>query len=304
MKATTRLRQLLATGQTLVAPGAHDAMTAMVLEKLGFDLIYMTGYGTAAAMGMPDIGLATIGEMIRNAQYMANAVSIPIIADSDTGGGNAINVVRTIREYIQAGVAGVHMEDQVTPKRSGHWAGKRLIPVGEAAGKIRAAVDTRNRFDPDFVIVARTDARAAVGGGVDEAIRRGNAYADAGADLVFFESPFSEDEVARAAREIRVKLMILPGGLSPFIPLPRMSEMGIGITILAALSFRAAGKAMYDAGLMIREQGIEGYRKLIESTKGHPMDDFNAFINKDLAEIEARYLPAELTASFKQGPSA
>jgi len=278
-------------------------MTAMILEKLGFDLIYMTGYGTAAAMGMPDVGLATIGEMIRNAQYMAGAVSIPIVADSDTGGGNAINVVRTIREYIQAGAAGVHLEDQVTPKRSGHWAGKRLIPLEEAAGKIRAAVDTKNRFDPDFVIVARTDARAAVGGGVDEAIRRGNAYADAGADLVFFESPFSEEEVARAAREIRVKLMILPGGLSPFIPVQRMNEMGIGITILAALSFHTVGKAMYDAGLMIREQGTEGYRKVLESTKGHPMDDFNAFINKNLAELETRYLPAELTRSFKQGPS-
>jgi 2-methylisocitrate lyase-like PEP mutase family enzyme len=304
VKATTRLRQLLASGKTLVAPGAHDAMTAMVLEKVGFDLIYMTGYGTAAAMGMPDVGLATIGEMIRNAQYMASAVSIPIVADSDTGGGNAVNVVRTIREYIQAGVAGIHMEDQVTPKRSGHWAGKRLIPIEEAVGKIRAAVDTRDRLDRDFVIVARTDARAAVGGGVDEAIRRGNAYADAGADLVFFESPFSEEEVERAAREIRVKLMVLPGGLSPYIPLERMSRMGIGITILAALSFRAVGKATYDAGVLIREQGIEGYRRLIESTKGHPMDDFNAFINKDLADIEARYLPTELTASFKQGPTA
>jgi 2-methylisocitrate lyase-like PEP mutase family enzyme len=304
VKASSRLRQLLASGKTLVAPGAHDAMTAMVLEKVGFDLIYMTGYGTAAAMGMPDVGLATIAEMIRNAQYMANAVSIPIVADSDTGGGNAVNVVRTIREYIQAGVAGIHMEDQVTPKRSGHWAGKRLIPLEEAVGKIRAAVDTRNRLDPDFVVVARTDARAAVGGGVDEAIRRGNAYADAGADLVFFESPFSEEEVERAAREIRVKLMILPGGLSPYIPLERMNRMGIGITILAALSFRAVGKAMYDAGLLIRDHGIDGYRRLIESTKGHPMDDFNAFINKDLADIEARYLPAELTASFKQGPSA
>jgi len=304
VKATTRLRQLLASGRTLVAPGAHDAMTAMVLEKLGFELIYMTGYGTAAAMGMPDVGLATIGEMIRNAQYMANAVSIPIIADSDTGGGNAVNVVRTIREYIQAGAAGIHMEDQVTPKRSGHWAGKRLIPLEEAVGKIRAAVDTKNRLDPEFVIVARTDARAAIGGGVDEAVRRGNAYVDAGADLVFFESPFSEEEVARAAREIRAKLMILPGGLSPYIPLERMNQMGIGITILAALSFRAVGKAMYDAGALIRDHGIDGYRQLIESTKGHPMDDFNAFINKDLAEIEARYLPAELSASFKQGPTA
>lgn len=304
MKTTTRLRQLLATGQTLVAPGAHDAMTAMVFEKLGFDLVYMTGYGTAAAMGMPDVGLATIGEMIRNGQYMANAISIPVIADSDTGGGNAVNVVRTVREYIQAGVAGIHMEDQVTPKRSGHWAGKRLIPLEEAVGKIRAAVDTKNRHDSDFVIVARTDARAAIGGGVDEAIRRGNAYTDAGADLVFFESPFSEDEVARAAREIRAKLMILPGGLSPFIPLDRMNALGIGITILAALSFRAVGTAVYDAGRRVREHGIEGYRGLLESTKGHPMEDFNTFINKDLSEIEARYLPAEVIASFKQGPSA
>lgn len=304
MKATTRLRQLLATGQTLVAPGAHDALTAMVLEKIGFDLIYMTGYGTAAAMGMPDVGLVTVGEMIRNAQFMANAVSIPVVADSDTGGGNAVNVVRTVREYIQAGAAGLHMEDQITPKRSGHWAGKRLVPLEEAVGKIRAAVDTRNRHDPDFVVVARTDARAAIGGGVDEAIRRGNAYADAGADLVFFESPFSEEEVARAAREIRAKLMILPGGLSPFIPLQRMNAMGIGIAILASLSFRAVGKAMYDAGRLVREHGIDGYRQMIESTKGHPMEDFNAFINKDLADIEARYLPAEVTASFKQGPSA
>jgi 2-methylisocitrate lyase-like PEP mutase family enzyme len=304
VRATTRLRHLLATGRTLVAPGAHDALTAMVLEKVGFDLIYMTGYGTAAAMGMPDVGLATIGEMIRNAQYIASAVAVPIVADSDTGGGNAINVVRTVREYIQAGVAGLHMEDQVTPKRSGHWAGKRLIPLEEAAGKIRAAVDTRNRLDSDFVIVARTDARAAVGGGVDEAIRRGNAYVDAGADLVFFESPFSEEEVARAAREIRARLMILPGGLSPYIPLDRMNQMKIGITILAALSFRAVGRATYDAGMLIREKGVAGYRELIESTKGHPMDDFNAFINKDLADVEARYLPAELTASFKEGPSA
>lgn len=304
MRATTRLRQLLATGRTLVAPGAHDAMTAMIYEKLGFEVIYMTGYGTAAAMGMPDVGLATIGEMIRNAHYMASAVSLPIIADADTGGGNAVNVVRSVREYIQAGAAGIHLEDQVTPKRSGHWAGKRLIPLEEAVGKIRAAADTRARHDPDFVIVARTDARAAVGGGADEAIRRGNAYAEAGADLVFFESPFSEEEIARAAREIRVKLMILCGGLSPFVPLERMTQMGIGITILAALSFRAVGKAVYDAGLLVKEQGIEGYRKVIEACKGHPMEDFNAFINRDLADLEARYLPADVAASFKQGPSA
>lgn len=304
MKGSTRLRQLLAADRTLVAPGAHDAMTAMVFEKLGFELVYMTGYGTAAAIGMPDVGLATIDEMIRNARYIASAISIPVIADADTGGGNAVNVVRTVRDYINAGAAGIHLEDQLTPKRSGHWAGKRLVPQDEAVGKIRAAAATRDKHDPDFVIIARTDARGALNGGVDEAIRRGNAYADAGADLVFFESPYSEAEVERAAREIKAKLMILPGGLSPFIPLARMNELGIAVTILASLSFRAVGKAVYDAGALVKRDGIDGYRALIDSLKGHPMEDFNGFIGGWLPEIEKAYLPADVTAAFEHRPGA
>jgi 2-methylisocitrate lyase-like PEP mutase family enzyme len=193
-------------------------MTAMILEKVGFSLIYMTGYGTAAAMGMPDVSLATIGEMIREtlntwptrSPSPSSQTPIPEAATRSTSSARFASTFRLGRQVSYGGSGNA--------RRSGHWAGKRLIPLEEAAGKIRATVDTKNRLDPDFVIVARTDARAAVGGGVDEAIRRGNAYADAGADLVFFESPFSEDEVARAAREIRVKLMILPGGLSPSSP--------------------------------------------------------------------------------------
>ena len=184
MRATTKLRNLLTRGDTLVAPGAYDALTAMIFAKLGFEAVYMTGYGTAAALGMPDVGLATMDEMVRNARYIAAAVPIPLVADADTGYGNVVNVVRTVREYIQAGVAGLHLEDQVAPKRDGHAAGKRVIALADAVGKIRAAVDARNQFDADFVIIARTDARGAVGGSMEEAIRRGNAYAEAGADRV------------------------------------------------------------------------------------------------------------------------
>ncbi len=189
-RATTRLRELIARGPTLYAPGCYNAMSAKVLEQAGFDAIYMTGYGTSLSLtGLPDVGLATMSEMVANARYIASAVGIPLLADADTGFGNAINVIRTVREYIGAGVAGIHMEDQLSPKRCGHVAGRLVIPVEEAVGKIRAAVDARNGLDPDFVIVARTDARGASGGSLDDAIGRVNAYLAAGADLGFIEGP-------------------------------------------------------------------------------------------------------------------
>lgn len=295
MKTTTKLRRLLARGDTLVAPGAYDALTAMIFAKLDFEAVYMTGYGTAAALGMPDAGLATMEEMVRNARYISNAVSIPLVADADTGYGNVVNVVRTVREYIQAGVAGIHLEDQVTPKRCGHVAGKRVIPLADAVGKIRAAVDTRNQHDPDFVIIARTDARGAVGGSMEEAIRRGNAYAEAGADLVFFEAPLSEAEVGRAVREIKAKILIHCGGLTPYITLERMQELGIAMTILPSLACDGAvAKAVYDAGLLVKEHGIDGYRQVMDSLKGHPMEDFNEFIGFGTVRgIENTYLPPE-----------
>jgi 2-methylisocitrate lyase-like PEP mutase family enzyme len=300
-KATTRLRELLVRGDVLVAPGAYDALTAMIYAKQGFEAVYMTGYGTAAALGMPDAGLATMEEMVRNARYIANAVSIPLISDADTGYGNVVNLVRTVREFIQAGVAGIHLEDQVTPKRCGHVAGKRVVPIDEAVGKIRAAVDTRDRYDPDFVIIARTDARGAVGGSFEEAVRRGNAYAEAGADLVFFEAPLSEDEVGRAVREIKAKIVIHCGGLTPYISLARMQELGIALTILPGLACEGAvARAVYDAGLLVKQHGIEGYRQVLESVKGHPMEDFNEFIGfGTVREIEGKYLPPEDTAKYE-----
>src|SRR5712692_4265092 len=192
----------------------------------------MTGYGTSLALlGMPDAGLATMTEMHLNARYIANAVGVPVIADADDGYGNAINVIRTVREYIQTGVAGIHIEDQVTPKRCGHVAGKQVISLDEAVGKYRAAASVRRELDPDFVLIARTDARGARGDTLDEAIRRANAYLDAGADMAFVEGPTSIDEVQRVCREVKGPIFYNQTGVSPRLAREQMQDFGIAITI-------------------------------------------------------------------------
>ena len=231
-RASTRLRELIARGPTLYVPGCYNAMSARVLEGAGFDAIYMTGYGTSLALtGLPDVGLTTMSEMVANARYIASAVKIPLIADADTGFGNAVNVIRTVREYIGAGVAGIHLEDQVSPKRCGHVAGRLVIPMEEAAGKIRAASDARSEHDPDFVLVARTDARGASGGSLDEAIRRVNAYLAAGADLAFVEGPTSAGEVQRILREVKGPVFYNMTGVSPRYTLDEMRALGIAVCI-------------------------------------------------------------------------
>ena len=214
MRTTTRLRQMLQAPGLIVAPGAYDGFSARLIEAAGFAAVYMTGAGTAAShLGQPDLGLATMTEMATHARHLASCVSLPLIADADTGYGNALNVVRTVREYERAGVAGLHLEDQVAPKKCGHIAGKQVIPAREFADKIRAAAEYRT--DPDFVIIARTDARAVTG--LDDAIERGNLYAEAGADVIFVEAPQSEDEIHRVAREVKAPLLanMVQGGRLP-----------------------------------------------------------------------------------------
>ena len=187
MRVTSRLRELLAGPDLVVAPGAYDGLSARLIAQAGFSLVYMTGFGTAASvLGQPDVGLLTMSEMVGRAAALA-AVSgdLPLIADADTGYGNPINVRRTIREYEHAGVAGLHIEDQVWPKKCGHMEGKQVIPMDEMVQKIRAAVDARQ--DPDFVIIARTDANAV--NGLEDALLRGQAYREAGADVIFIEAP-------------------------------------------------------------------------------------------------------------------
>ena len=196
MRATTRLRTMLDAPGIIVAPGAYDGFSARLIEAAGFQAVYMTGAGTAAShLGQPDLGLATLTEMATHASHLASCVSIPLIADADTGYGNALNVVRTVREYEKAGVAGLHIEDQVAPKKCGHIAGKQVVEAKEFADKIRAAVEYKT--DADFVIIARTDARAVTG--LDDAIARANLYREAGADVIFFEAPQSLDEIQRRA---------------------------------------------------------------------------------------------------------
>ncbi len=192
-----QLRTLLDGDALVVAPGAYDALSARLVEEAGFPAAYMTGFGTAASLlGRPDIGLVSSTEMIDHARRIASCVAIPVIADADTGYGNPINVIRTVRDYERAGVAGIHLEDQAMPKRCGHMSGKVLVTVGDMVAKVQAAVAART--DPDFVIIARTDARGVEG--LEAAIDRAGQYREAGADVLFVEAPESDDEISLIAR--------------------------------------------------------------------------------------------------------
>ena len=199
MKSTTKLRQMLNSGEMTVAPFVLNALHAKIAESVGFQAVYMTGAGTAAERGFPDVGLLTMTEMTANAKYIANAVDIPVICDADTGYGNPLNVQRTVREYESAGVAAIHLEDQVFPKKCGFFEGKQVIPAEEHAQKIKAALDART--DPDFVIIARCDAYAVTGW--EDTIRRCNAYVEAGADLVFVDGIKSEADIQNYARDMK-----------------------------------------------------------------------------------------------------
>ena len=230
MTVTRRLRELLAGPNMLVAPGAYDGITARMIEQAGFSALYMTGAGTSASLGFPDYGLLSMTEMVDNAARMARAVSLPLIADADTGYGNELNVIRTVQEHERAGTAGIHIEDQVSPKRCGHLDGKELVPLDDYLAKIRAAVATRR--DPDFVIIARTDARSVLG--LDEAIARANAALAAGADVAFVESPETLEEVQAVPRRVNgpCLLNVVWGGKTPQVDMRDAQAMGYRVAIL------------------------------------------------------------------------
>ena len=297
---TQGLRALLKQGKTLFIPGCYNAMSARVLDQVGFPAIYMTGYGTSLSLlGMPDAGLATMTEMQLNARYIANAVSVPVIADADNGYGNAINVMRCVREYIQTGVAGIHIEDQVAPKRCGHVAGREVIPLAEAVGKYRAAHAARQEIDPDFVIIARSDARGAHGGSLSEAIDRVNAYLEAGADMAFVEGPTSVAEVERMCKEVRGPVFYNMTGVSPRMTLERMQELGIAITITAGTAMRATIQAVYDIAVKLRDDGPMAEAAFAEAFKRHPLGDLHTFAGFDeIREWENAYLPAEQLGKY------
>ena len=239
-----RLRALLESGQTIVAPGAFDPLAARLVEEAGFPAVYMTGFGTSAALiGRPDVGLLTMTEMAASAGRIAACVDIPVIADADTGYGNPLNVIRTVGAYEAAGVAGIHIEDQVAPKKCGHLEGKLVIPAEEMAEKVRAAVEARTQ--PEFVIIARTDARAVEG--LERSLERGRMYREAGADALFIEALTSEAEAEEAVRAFPgVPLLFnwAEGGKTPPVSLDRLKELGYRIVIFPLSALLAATGAI------------------------------------------------------------
>jgi 2-methylisocitrate lyase-like PEP mutase family enzyme len=230
-------RERLRADGMITAPGAYDCITARLVEQAGFAAVYMTGAGTAATLGYPDYGLVTMSEMTANAGRLAAATTLPVIADADTGYGNELNVVRTVREYERRGVAGIHIEDQGFPKRCGHLEDKVVIPLSDYLAKIRAAASAKR--DPDFLLIARTDSRAVLG--FEEAIRRANAALEAGADMAFVEAPQTREEVAAIPRLVGgpCLLNVVWRGKTPDISLDDAQSMGYKVAILPALLFTA-----------------------------------------------------------------
>ena len=235
MSKGKQLRDLMASDGMVLAPGAYDGLTAKLVSNADFSAVYMTGAGTSCSLGYPDYGLITMSEMVANAGRMADAVDQPVISDADNGYGNELNTFRTIREFEKAGVAGVHLEDQAFPKRCGHLEDKELIPLDDYEAKLRAAADARP--DPNFVISARTDARASLG--FEEADKRCNAALQAGADVAFLEAPQTMEEVAAAPREINgpCLLNVVRGGKTPEVEFAKAKEMGYRIAIVPGLLF-------------------------------------------------------------------
>src|SRR5262245_43661310 len=249
-----RLRELLDRPGIIIAPGAYDGLSARLVEQTGFDVVYMSGSGAAnSLLGEPDLGLTTMSEMADQAARIAAATRLPVISDADTGYGGPLNVRRTVQEYERAGAAGLHLEDQVFPKRCGHFEGKEVIPTDEMVGKIKAALDAR--VDPDLVIIARSDAVAVEG--LDAALERAHAYEEAGADMLFVEAPHSVDELRAIAQAFRVPLVanMVEGGSTPLLPDPELEAMGFKLVLHAGTLLRAAAFAVQEALAHLRQHG-------------------------------------------------
>jgi 2-methylisocitrate lyase-like PEP mutase family enzyme len=243
MTTTRQLRKLLQSPAIIRSLGAHDVFTARLIEAAGLETVFIGGFGVSASvLGLPDVGLLTLTEMAEAVRRMAQRVSIPVVADGDTGHGDLHNVVRTVREFETAGAAGILLEDQVTPKRCGHFQGKQVIPAAEMVLKLRAALDARR--DPDFVVIARTDARAVEG--IDAAIDRAKRYAEAGADVCFIEAPQSRAELERIPREVNRPLLVnmLTGGVTPILTVDELQRLGYKIVVCPIESLLVLGAGL------------------------------------------------------------
>jgi 2,3-dimethylmalate lyase len=285
MKKTTVLKQLILDKEILIMPGAFDALSAKIVEQAGFKCTTLGGYPTSAVrLAKPDVSLLTMTEMVEHTRYMADAVDIPLLVDGDTGHGNVTNVIRTVKQFEKAGAAGLFLEDQVFPKRCGHMEGKQVIPTDEMIAKLKAAVDAR--VDPDFIIMARTDALAVYG--IDEAIERGNRYRDAGADLIFIEAPPSVADMKKMTREVHAPMSanMIEGGKTPLMSAKELEEIGYAV---ATFPLSALYATAYAVRWVMGELAAHG------TTKGcfermTLFSDFNQLVGlQAVRDVEARY---------------
>lgn len=288
MNARKTMRELANGTRYVVVPGAYDPLTARLVELAGFDAVYLTGGGYSRANGLPDLGLFTLSENLEFISRAVEAVDIPVIADMDTGYGNALNVIRAMREFEKTGVAAFHLEDQVSPKKCGHYEGKQLVSKSEMVGKIKAAVDTRS--DPDLVIIARTDSRAVEG--FEAAIDRMNAYLEAGADVGFVEAPQTVEEMERIPRSLSKPALvnIFEGGKTPPLPAKQLETMGYRLGIYPSQTHRAA---IYAAQEVLAVLKRDGDTAAIEHRLASFNDREKAVDTARWRELERKYMSAD-----------
>jgi len=304
MKKTTILRKAIMERRAVVVPGCHDAFSAKIIEKCGFEAIQISGYGLAGSfLGKPDVGLVRMKDVLDLSWNIAQAVNIPVMADVDTGGGNAVNAAWIVERLIAMGIAGMNIEDQIFPKRCGHMSGKEVISAEEMAGKVRACADVRDKLDKDFIINARTDVFAAMG--LDEAIRRCNLYLEAGADLGFIDGIKTRADVERAVKEVKGPLSVnlmdaISGMKTELIPIPELAKIGVGRVSIPVASIMVMQKALFDFFTALKNSPtgiLAGQTQWISG-----FEEYTDFVGlKEYKKLEDLYLPKERLDSKYHG---
>jgi 2,3-dimethylmalate lyase len=308
MKKSTMLRNLLEKGEFIALPAVGTPDQAQLAEKVGFKAVTVPGSSTSTqVLGLPDVGLMTMTELVNNVENVCNAVDIPVMVDCDTGFGSAINVRRTVASMIRGGAAGLFIEDQVSPKRCAFVAGKEVISLEEAVGKYRAAIDIRNESDPDFIVMARTDVRTAVGGGLEEVIRRGKAYLEAGTDILYVSALQSRDEIRQVRSALKDRLRFLSGSflaIKPPLTQKEMQEFGI---CMASFNLRPPYLiALYDFLVEFNQRGFDFWNDFGKRYQNHPMGGSDIHFGTfdlsglpEVAELEKKYIPSEKMGKYE-----
>ena len=287
MSKPNSLLKLLKTNKPILVPGIYDALSAKIAQQVGFEAVFHTGYGTAATLlGVPDIGLVSFSEMKERVSNICNSIDIPVVADADTGYGNSLNTMRTVKDYIRSGASGLILEDQVWPKKCGHMKGKAVIPLDEMESKIKAASQSRKEEKSDLVIVGRTDSLAIEG--VDQAIDRVKRYHKAGADVLFIEAPDKIDELELIAKQVKLPLLLnqLEGGRTPLITMEQAKKIGFKIILFPLTSLYSSTKAMFDSlSYLKKHQTSVGIEDQLVT-----FDKFNKIVNyDDFIKLEKKF---------------